>query len=297
MNQEMWEKRYIEESESVKETQNLESRINSEYYYLSKTHRKIASYILKHQKEVLNCSITVLAKKIGTTPATITRFCQELRYKGFNEMKFFMENDLALKSSGTKLVTVEEPLAVSVKKLLKYNMDALNETLLLQDERKLEQAIDKIVHADKVYFYAEGSSGSSADFGYRLFLQNGVPSFCFTDAAIMLLSATHLSEKDVVIGISYSGESENVLVAMRKARHKKAFVIGITGSPKSRFAKAASISLSYSPGIDDDFRYLHVARICEIAIIGILQTGIINNMTKNKDERLAELKVAIKDKR
>lgn len=276
---------------------NFESRIHESYYYLSKTHRKIANYILNNRNTVLDNSITVLAKKIGTTPATITRFCQVLRYRGFNELKFYMENDLIAPADESGLVKLEEPLLVSIHKLLKYNIDALNDTLLLLNEAKLAEAIKLIVEADKVYFYAEGATGSAAHYGYRLLLQNGVSSNCFTDAALMLISASHLTKRDVVIGISYSGEAENVLTAMRFARKNKASAIAITAFPKSRFAKAANVCLSYSCNIHDDLRYLHTACICEIAILGILQTGLINHMMKTNDKRLNDLKYAITSKR
>lgn len=277
--------------------QSYDSRIQETYYALTKNQKKIANYILNNKKTVLQSSITVLAQKIGTTPATITRFCQALRYRGYNELKFYMENDLILPSDETILVGQDDSLSDSVHKLLKYNVDALNDTMLLLDEGKLKQAISLIVGADKVYFYAEGGTGSSAQLGYHLFLQTGVTSNCFTDASLMIMSTSHLTDRDVVICMSYSGAAEGVLTAMRFARKNKASVIAVTAFPNSRFAKAAQVVLSYSCKIHDDLQYLHAARICEIAIIGILQTGIVRHMIENKDRRLADLKYAITSKR
>lgn len=277
--------------------QTYETRIHEAYYYLSKTHRKIANYILKNRASVINSSITVLAGKIGTTPATITRFCQVLRYKGYNELQFYMRNDLLNSGNDSDLLRPDDPLAVSIRKLLKYNLDALNDTMLLLDESKMHQAIDWIMRANKVYFYAEGATGCSAQFGHQLFLQTGIASNCYTDAGLMMLSAAHLTAQDVVICMSFSGASENVYHALEFARRNNAMTIAITGVPKSRLATAANICLLYSCSIQDDIQYLHTARICEVGILGALQTGIINAMTLRKDKRLNALKYAITYKR
>lgn len=277
--------------------QTYETRIHEAYYYLSKTHRKIASYILKNRASVINSSITVLASKIGTTPATITRFCQVLRYKGYNELQFYMRNDLLTNSEDEGLLRPDDSLAVSVRKLLKYNLDALNDTMSLLDESKMSQAINLIMRANKVYFYAEGATGCSAQFGHQLFLQTGIVSNCYTDAGLMMLSAAHLTAQDVVICMSFSGASENVYHALEFARRNEAKTIAITGVPKSRIAAAANICLLYSCSIQDDIQYLHTARICEVSILGALQTGIINAMTQRKDTRLNAVKYAITYKR
>ena len=293
----MEEKRIQTEPDNGHENQSYDSRIQETYHSLSRNQKKIANYILKNKRSVIQSSITMLAKKIGTTPATITRFCQALRYQGYKELKFYMEHDMIPSSDERILVSQEDSLPVIIRKMLKYHTDALNDTLLLLDEGKLKQAIALIVKADKVYFYAEGGTGSSAQFAYHLFLQIGVTSNCFTDSSLMLMSTSHLTSRDVVICMSYSGAAEDVLTAVRFAKKNKASVIAMTAHPNSRFAKASDILLSYSCNLHDDLRYLHTARMCEIAIIGILQTGIVNHMIHQNDNRLADLKYAITSKR
>ncbi len=156
------------------QNERYDSKIRSSYQSFSKTQKRIANYILNHRETVLQSSITVLAKKIGTNPATITRFCQALRYKGFNELKFFMENDLILSNNIPVEITKEDSISAGIQKLLSYNIQSLNDTMLLMDEKEIKKAISLIVNAQKVYFYAQGGTGSAAQFGYHLFLQVGL---------------------------------------------------------------------------------------------------------------------------
>lgn len=279
------------------ECESYDSRIRSQYHTFTKTQRKIANFFLNNKATVLDCSITVVARKTGVNPATITRFCQSLRYSGFNELKFYMKNDLILSNDNLNALALDSSVSESTRMLLKYNVDALNDTLLLIDEQQVKKAVALITNAQKIYFYGEGGTGSSAQFGYQLFLQIGVTSNCFTDPQLMLMSTFHLSAKDVIICMSYSGCAKEVLNVMQIAKQKHCPIIAVTAYPNSPFARAANALLSYSCNIPDDLQYLHVARICEVAIIGVLQRGIVKNLLKEKQQSLNSLKQAITSKR
>ena len=64
---------------------------------------------------------------------------------------------------------------------------------------------------------------------------------------------------------------------MRQAKENNAKTIVITSNSQSALGKAADYTLCYSTLIDDDLRQLHIARICELAVIGLLQSAIMGN--------------------
>ena len=84
-----------------------------------------------------------------------------------------------------------------------------------------------------------------------------------------------LGKGDVAIGIAYSGEVRSVTEAMTTAKHNKATVIAITANPSSSMGKLADLKLFYSYNIPDDLQYLHLASMCELAIIGAIQAEIL----------------------
>ncbi len=273
------------------------SRIRSNYGSLTKLQKKIANYILNNQEEVLHSSITTLARKIGTNPPAITRFCQGLRYKGFSELKFYMENQLVPTAGTMSRLNKDDTVSTIIQKMLKFDVDALSDSLLLLDKARVEAAINLISRAKMVHFYGEGGNTSTTLFAYQLFLQIGVPCNCFNDPGLMIMGTTHLQRGDVVIGISYSGSAEDALNAMKLARSHGATLITISAFPSSPMARLAHIPLCYSCNIYDDLRYFHVARICEISIIGILQAGIVRIKLAEKDDYLETLKYAITNHR
>ena len=60
----------------------------------STSEKLIATYILKNGPDVLNMSTSQLAKATYTSPATITRLCQKLEYKGYNDFKIALSAQL-----------------------------------------------------------------------------------------------------------------------------------------------------------------------------------------------------------
>ena len=108
-----------------------------------------------------------------------------------------------------------------------------------------------------------------------------------------------LQPGDVVIGMSFSGKAEGVVEALNLIRKEKRgiTVIAITAFPNSPITKLSNVNLFYSCNIYDDLQYLHVARMCEISIIGILQTGVVNYISNIEERNMNSLKYAITSRR
>ncbi len=269
------------------------SRIRSKYHELTKSQRKIADYIRDHWEEVLTYSITGLSRRIGTNPPAITRFCQALHYKGFGEFKFLLEKALIVPYGASENVGHGDDVHTVIKKLMTMHHEAIGDTLLLLDTRLVERAVKAICNAGKVHIYADGGPGASATFAYSMFLQVGIPCNFFTDRILSMMAAGQLSKGDVAIGITYTGTSSGILNSLEVARQCNATTIGINAHASSPLSKLVHIPLCYSLKIADDLRYLHIARMCEVAIIGVLQSLILNILPPERVERLDFSKSAI----
>lgn len=248
-------------------------RISSNYDSMSKTQKQIANYLLKHRGDMLSSSITVLAKKIGTTPSAITRFCQYLNYQGFSELKFYMGKEL-LSSSAENKITDFDSLSVIAQKLLRINQNALSETMMLLDQDKLQKIAKLTAKANRVHFYGEGATGLSAGLASAILMQIGIPCTCYNDAGLMRIATASLEPGDIAYGITYSGEAMNVIDTIQMAAKSGAVTVAVTSRANSTLASSCHYQLIYSSSIEDELIYLPVARICETAIFGLLQMYI-----------------------
>lgn len=93
----------------------------------------------------------------------------------------------------------------------------------------------------KVIFTGMGKPGHIATKLAATFASLGTPSFYLHPAEAMHGDLGMVSEDDVVIAISYSGESDEIVRILPNIRMIGASIIGITGNPNSTLAKFSDI--------------------------------------------------------
>lgn len=250
-------------------------RIKMQYASLSKAQKRIANYILNHREAVVHYSITTMAQKTGTVPSTITRFCQVLSYKGFSELKVYMEKNLASPLAMDVPIQKSDTIQVVIQKLMNTFQNAVSDTLRTLDGKALVRVVDAILNARNIVFFGQSGGSISNLFAQQLLLRINILSQTVSGQVDMNLAASTLGKGDVAIGIAYSGEVRSVTEAMTTAKHNKATVIAITANPASTMGKLADLKLFYSYNIPDDLQYLHLASMCELAIIGAIQAEIL----------------------
>lgn len=258
------------------------TRIRSQYAFLSKQQKKIADYILTHPDSGLYSSITLLAKKLDISTATISRFCQVLSYKGFSEMKLYMNKKTLSSSIENNLIKNSDSLSVVLQKLALSACDAINDTIRILDPATISNVVDEFLNANIINFYGQSGGYISGLYAKQLLLRVGVLSQAINDNVDMQLAASTLKAGDVAVGIAYSGEVRSVIKAMETASKNGATIVAITAIPNSNMAKFADYTLCYSPDIPDDLYYLHLGNICEISILGAIQTEILRRPSQNK---------------
>ncbi|MDR1827906.1 MAG: MurR/RpiR family transcriptional regulator [Methylobacteriaceae bacterium] len=269
------------------------SRIRAKYDTFSKSQKQIARYLSDHPEVILTHSITSLSKKIGTTPPSMTRFCQLIHYKGFADLKFCVEKQISTPFAENLEISLTDSVDTIKNKLIAMDTQAITDTLLLVDDARIRRAAKAICSANNVFIYADGNNSASASYAYHALLQLGISANLFSDYCLGKMAAAGLKENDVAIGITFSGSSSTVLDFMERAIEQGAVSIGITAFANSSLVKMVSIPLCYSAHIGDDLRYLHIARMCEIAIIGLLQSTLINIAPKHMHENMTRSSKAI----
>jgi RpiR family carbohydrate utilization transcriptional regulator len=263
------------------------ARIRNHYNLLSDSEKKIADYILDSNTNILILPVGELAEKIGTSPATVVRFCRSLGFKGYTELKFYIERELLSPIGEIEKIDKNDSIKVLKQKVLKFNQNVIDDTVMVLDDAELEKAVTAIAGAPKVDIYGEGGSGSIALTALNLLLQIGIPCSAYTDAFLQILSASQLQEGDVAIAISHSGRTINTIDALKTARANGATAICITGYAHSAITQCADIILYSSSKTTQFLSDLPAARISELCVLSIIQLGIV---TRNYDGFIGNIK-------
>ena len=117
---------------------------------------------------------------------------------------------------------------------LKRTRDALDQTFV--------DMLDTVTNCTgKVVITGMGKPGHIAEKLAATFASLGTPSFCLHPGEAMHGDLGMLSSNDVVIAISYSGESDEIVRILPNIKWIGATLIAITGNATSTLAKAADI--------------------------------------------------------
>lgn len=224
--------------------QNVLPKIRSEYNSLPPSEVKVADYVLQNPEEIIYLSVSELATEVDVSDSTIIRFCKDVGFKGYQEFKLFIAQDLVVTIENiNEDISENDDLETLSKKITFSNKQAIEETMSVLNLDALKTAIDKILEADKIQFYGVGASGITACDAKYKFLRIGKNVDCYTDAHLQAMSAATLGEDDLVVGISHSGSTKDVVDSCKIAGQEGATVICITGHNKSPITRVSDIKL------------------------------------------------------
>lgn len=127
------------------------------------------------------------------------------------------------------------------KRVFEVEIEALQKTMDALDETFIH-ILDLITNCTgKVIITGMGKPGHIAAKLAATFASLGTPAFCLHPGEAMHGDLGMVSSNDVVIAISYSGESDEVVRILPNIKMIGATLIGITGNAESSLAQAADV--------------------------------------------------------
>lgn len=218
--------------------------IRGTYPALRPAEKRVAQVILSNPREAVHYSITQLAEKAEVSDATVVKFCKRLGYKGYQEFKIMLAQDVAVKPQlihgevepGNDVQTIKE-------KIFQANIGALQETAQVLETEALERAVQALANAGEIHFYGVGASGIVALDAEQKFSRIGLRASAFLDTHLQIARAVHLREGDVAVCLSFSGETVEIVEALRAAKQAGALTIAITSFSGSTLAREADVLL------------------------------------------------------
>jgi len=221
--------------------------IQSHYHQFTKAEKKVADYVLRNPKKVLFMSITDLADACDVGDTSVFRFCRTMKLRGYQEFK--MRLSLSIKTDNKETeelesdVTPDDSFATLAQKVLKSNIDAINETYSLLNPEEFIRCMDYFEATENVYFFGVGSSMLTAMEAMDKFLRITPKVHCIPDSHMQSMVASMLTEKDLAIIISYSGSTKDSIHVAKTAKQAGAKVICISRFIKSPLTGYADITI------------------------------------------------------
>jgi len=263
---------------------------------LPPSERKIAEYILKNPQQSISMTALELGKKSSTSGAAVIRLCKSLDLKGFQDLKLRIAGDLQKTTDeGFRDIKPNESLLSIVDKMVNNSISAIRETAELINTSELEKAINLLSNAKSIHFVGVGASAIIAEDAQQKFLRINKAAYAFTDMHMAVTLIANASEEDVVVGISYSGETSEIVRVLELAKQKNIKTISLTKYGSSPLGKVADVRLYSSATREPTFRSgATSSRIGQLQIIDILFLCVASSDYEETIERLESTREAIR---
>ncbi|MET0866036.1 MAG: MurR/RpiR family transcriptional regulator [Nakamurella sp.] len=220
--------------------------------YLAPAIRQIAEVVLKDPEKMQTMSITQLAAAAGVADSTVSRFVREIGLENYPALRIGIAEATFVNRANARPqdqqfvyegIARDDPTTSIIGKVERSSLEALRQTALQLNPAAIDGAVQLIEDANLIAFFAMGSSSIAAEDGVMRFTRAGKKCLLFRDQSIQVMLAAILTESDVLIGISDSGQTTAVVNAMRLARSHGARTIAVTSAADSPLVTNSDVAV------------------------------------------------------
>ncbi|WP_375177659.1 MurR/RpiR family transcriptional regulator [Marinobacter mobilis] len=276
---------------------NLLEEIQTRLDSLNKSERKVAEAILRDPSAATRYSIAALARTADVSEPTVNRFCRGFSASGFPDFKIRLAQSIA---TGTPYigqnVEPDDTVAEFSDKIMLTTMATIDKARQALSPKELSVAIDYLIQAKQINFFGMGGSAPVAIDAQHKFFRFNIPVMCYDDALMQRMVAAGSSTGDVIVIISYTGRTKEIIEIAQDARANGATVIAIT-TPGSPLTEVCNVVLGVSADEDTEVYMPMASRIVHLTIIDILATGVTLKRGEDFRDHLKKIKDSLKPTR
>ena len=255
----------------------FQQRVEQKKESITASERKIINQLNQHDKPFL-LSMNELSLLSQVSEPSVVRLYRKLGYASYQELKVALAQELAEARSavsethdiqvGDQADVVFEKISDQISSALAMTKDTLNVTTI-------EQAVFALQQAKRLYFFGQGLSGTIAEDGAHKFMRLGETTLSVKDPHYQAIYASHMNDQDVVIAISHSGETVDIIDVIEIAKSNGAQVIVITSNRNTTLASMATYLLLTQASETNQRSDAMVSRIVQLALIDTMYTRMV----------------------
>ena len=212
----------------------VRDRIFSIYDSLYDAEKKAADYLIAHQEDVINMSVSELAQNCDTSQATIIRFCKKIGCGGFHQLKLKLAGEQSRQEepAASNEINIDN-MEQSLHNIMTSKVDEIKATFHNFDKKDLRQVVDAILKADLIEFAAMGNTIPIAMDGTYKFNQLGLHAVTSPIWETQEAFARTMKEGDVFFAISASGASKRLIRMAEIVKKRGGVTVVITNQSRA----------------------------------------------------------------
>jgi len=219
--------------------ENVLLRIETLKNSFTKTETRIATFVLENPGKVIYMSLTELSDALKVSEGSIVRFCQKIGFQGFHPFKIAMAIAESPYKSDSSGISDPENLTELKSYVANRYVDVIRDTSEFISEETLRDCVASITSAKTILLAGVGASGNTAQDAFYKFMRIGLNFKYSSDAHLQAMMASQLSKADMLMAISQSGSTLEIVDIANIARGAGCTVMSVTGYARSPLAKVS----------------------------------------------------------
>ncbi len=272
------------------------SQIKDTYDDLRPAERRVADVVLADVAFSVDASNAEIARRAEVSEPTVTRFCRAIGCDGVRDFKLKLAQSVVV---GRLYLSPRHAPAPTDNGSPLWNVvfgearNALSAVERQVNPADVLRAAELVASAHQVAVFGLGGSSSALaqETQYRLF-RYGVVVSAHSDPYLMRMTASTLKPNDLVIAISATGRTREVVEAVELARHYRAHTIGIT-APDTDLAKACDVAITVDIPEFPDTMKPTASRFAFLAIIDLISVAAGYRLDASALETLRRIKYTV----
>lgn len=240
-------------------------------------------------------SLKEIAAENHVSEAMIVKLAKKLDFSGFRE---FRTNLIHYNHSETanlhEEIQTTDSSETLLAKVFNTSVQALEETLSIVDVHEFNRAASLLFRARNIDLYGIGGSASIArDMAHKL-LKIGIKSSTFDDMHMMMMSASILTDEDVVIAISHSGSTRAIIEPVKLASQSGAKIIAITNYLETPLVDSSDVVLASTSQGSPLLGENAASRVAQLNLLDALFVAIAKMDLSRAENNLNKTRQAVK---
>ena len=216
----------------------------------SKSDNKLIHYFLSNGLKACSSSISEISRDCDISHATVTRFARKFGFETLKDFKISLAQDLGAQDSDSHTkrtaINLKESCEATAQKLLQLNQTLLSQTAVEIGFESVTKMVKEMVSARHVFFFGIGSSGFLARDAARKIARIGIDARCYTDSHEIMTHSAMITSNDLVIYISNSGKTGELVRSAAICSKRGAMICAITAETTSPLYSFTAITVLHA---------------------------------------------------
>jgi DNA-binding MurR/RpiR family transcriptional regulator len=260
-----------------KEAHDFIQLVSLRYPDLTKSEKRIASYLRKNLDDCAFLSAAEVADRLGVSEATVVRFARNMGYGSYPSLREDLQENFRKRiTHSSRLRSKLDDLRQAgdiFEKLTVSEIDYLTQALETVNRGQLHQAVELLKERDRIYVFGLGPSITLVDLLELRLKRSGKVVIPLTDAGREVLENLLLmGSNDLLFMIGFFDLNPTLNLVMEYAREVGCKIILLTDTLESIIGDKADVVLSASRGPVSKFHSL----VVPMTIVNTLLLALAN---------------------